>query len=364
MPSAAPEDVCADLVKTDRGVILQWRDITYTVTKKTRDGDDVRVILDGLSGDATGGHLLALMGPSGSGKTSLLNALAFRVPKGPGAAITGSVYADGKRLEDPSEMARMSAYVEQEDALFALSTIRETLLFGAQLRLGSSASLAEKNAAVDAVIADLGLVSAADTIIGNEQIRGVSGGERKRVAIGMDLLHDPRLIFLDEPTSGLDAFQALNVMSTLKDLALDKGRTVIASVHQPRSSIFALVDQLVLLGGGRLMYSGDGHAACSKHFATLGEPVPEDFNPADHFLDAVSVDYRTPELIETTKARIEKLFAGFEMETKPLLAAPSGDDGDGRGRGRGARRRRSGHPSSFCSRARGANRHGTRARSR
>ena len=82
MPSAAPEDVCADLVKTDRGVILQWRDITYTVTKKTRDGDDVRVILDGLSGDATGGHLLALMGPSGSGKTSLLNALAFRVPKG------------------------------------------------------------------------------------------------------------------------------------------------------------------------------------------------------------------------------------------------------------------------------------------
>ena len=85
-----------------------------------------------------------------------------------------------------------------------------------------------------------------------------------------------------------------------------------------------------------MMYSGDGHAACSKHFATLGEPVPEDFNPADHFLDAVSVDYRTPELIETTKARIEKLFAGFEMETKPLLAAPSGDDGEARSRARRA----------------------------
>lgn len=336
MPSAAPEDVSAALVKTDRGVILQWRGITYTVTTKTKDGDDVRVILDGLSGDAAGGHLLALMGPSGSGKTSLLNALAFRVPQGPGAAIIGSVYADGKRLEDPSEMARMSAYVEQEDALFALSTIRETLLFGAQLRLGSGASLAEKNAAVDAVIADLGLVNAADTVIGNEQIRGISGGERKRVAIGMDLLHDPRLIFLDEPTSGLDAFQALNVMSTLKDLAVDKGRTVIASVHQPRSSIFALVDQLVLLGGGRLMYSGDGHGACSKHFASLGEPVPEDFNPADHFLDVISVDYRTPELIETTKARIEKLYAGFEVKTKPLLAAPSGDDGEARSRARRA----------------------------
>jgi ABC-type multidrug transport system ATPase subunit len=131
----------------------------------------------------------------------------------------------------------------------------------------------EKKAAVTAVIADLGLVSAADTVVGNETIRGISGGERKRVAIGMDLLHDPRLIFMDEPTSGLDAFQALNVMTTLKDLAVKRGRTIVASVHQPRSSIYALIDQLVLLSGGRLMYSGDGGTACSAHFAGLGEPV-------------------------------------------------------------------------------------------
>ena len=125
-----------DMRPTDHGVVLQWRDITYSVTKKKKDGTlDTRVILDNLSGDTSGGSLLALMGPSGSGKTSLLNALAFRVPKGPGAMIGGAIYADGKLVETPSKMARMSAYVEQEDALFALSTVRETLMFAAQLRL-------------------------------------------------------------------------------------------------------------------------------------------------------------------------------------------------------------------------------------
>ena len=181
------------------------------------------------------GSLLALMGPSGSGKTSLLNALAFRVPKGPGASVSGTIYANGEEVATPTKMSRISANVEQEDALFALSTVRETLTFAAKLRLPSDATAEEVEDAVSTVIADLGLVAAADTVVGNEMIRGISGGERKRVAIGMDLLHDPKLIFMDEPTSGLDAFQALNVMTTLKDLAVRKGRTVVASVHQPRS---------------------------------------------------------------------------------------------------------------------------------
>ena len=323
-----------DMRPTDHGVVLQWRDITYSVTKKKKDGTlDTRVILNALSGDTSGGSLLALMGPSGSGKTSLLNALAFRVPKGPGAMITGAIYADGKLVETPSQMARMSAYVEQEDALFALSTVRETLMFAAQLRLSKDMPLEEKEQEVNNVIADLGLVAAADTIVGNEQIRGISGGERKRVAIGMDLLHDPRLIFMDEPTSGLDAFQALNVMTALKDLAIEKGRTIIASVHQPRSSIYALIDQLVLLSGGRLVYAGAGQGACSAHFAALGEPVPKDFNPADHFLDIISVDYRTPKLTESTMERIEKLAKGVAREEVPIIKlgldnAPAGAGDD------------------------------------
>ena len=321
---------------SDAGVHLQWRDVTYTVTRKaskkpidaSSDADtpnvEVKTILSHISGEAKGGSLLALMGPSGSGKTSLLNALAFRVPRGPGAEITGTVLADGRVVATPGQMARMSAYVEQEEALFALSTVRETLMFAAQLRLGPEVPLEEKKRAVELVIADLGLVAAADTCVGNEVIRGVSGGERKRVAIGMDLLHDPKLIFMDEPTSGLDAFQALNVMTTLKHLAREKGRTVVASVHQPRSSIYALVDQLVLLSGGRLMYAGDGGSRCSAHFASLGAPVPQDFNPADHFLDAISVDFRSPELEATTRAPGETRFEGVAPARRgPPAGAPA-----------------------------------------
>lgn len=341
-PGVSVVDVSLSPMSTDdkkgdagAGVHLQWRDLTYSVTRKATTspgkndatthvegkGEEVKTILSHLSGEAKGGALLALMGPSGSGKTSLLNALAFRVPRGTGADITGAIFADGKPVTSPGVMARMSAYVEQEDALFALSTVRETLMFAAQLRLGPEIPLEQKRKAVEDVIADLGLVAAADTNVGNEQIRGISGGERKRVAIGMDLLHDPKLIFMDEPTSGLDAFQALNVMSTLKHLARDKGRTVIASVHQPRSSIYALVDSLVLLSGGRLMYAGEGGSVCSNHFTKLGSPVPQDFNPADHFLDAISVDFRSPTQTKETRALIQTLYDGFSKEYNPAPVA-------------------------------------------
>ena len=183
-PGVSVVDVSLSPMSTDdkkgdagAGVHLQWRDLTYSVTRKATTssgkndatthvegkGEEVKTILSHLSGEAKGGALLALMGPSGSGKTSLLNALAFRVPRGTGADITGAIFADGKPVTSPGVMARMSAYVEQEDALFALSTVRETLMFAAQLRLGPEIPLEQKRKAVEDVIADLGLVAAADT---------------------------------------------------------------------------------------------------------------------------------------------------------------------------------------------------------
>ena len=105
----------------------------------------------------------------------------------------------------------------------------------------------------EAVILDLGLIQALDTVIGSERHRGVSGGEKKRVNIGVDLLHNPRLIFVDEPTSGLDSFQAEKVMQSLKNLA-DQGRTVVCSIHQPRSSIYAKLDTLLLLSQGSTLH--------------------------------------------------------------------------------------------------------------
>merc|ERR1711871_455641 len=196
---------------------------------------------------------------------------------------------------------------EQDDVLFALSTVFETLLFAAQLRLPASVSLAEKKQRVERVIAELGLVDARNTLIGNERTRGVSGGERKRVNVGTCMLHDPKLIFVDEPTSGLDAFQALNVMTTLQGLCKKSGRTVVVSIHQPRSSIYAMLDSLLLLTQGRVLYSGPAGDPCAAHFARHGFPIPANFNPADHFLDLASVDQRSPEQRRKTQERVNAL---------------------------------------------------------
>ena len=284
------------------GVQLQWSDIRYTVETKTKEKKaETKVILDGISGKLEPGKLLALMGPSGSGKTSLLNALAGRVPiTNPNDSLTGSITVNGATHDD---MSSCSAYVMQDDNLFAYSTVNETLMFAAQLRLPASMSIEDKQRHVDTVIAKLGLTPARDTIIGNAKVRGVSGGERKRVTIGVELLHDPPLVFLDEPTSGLDSFQAQSVMETLRNLA-SNGHTVVCSIHQPRSSIYAMVDHLVLLAEGHCVYNGASGAACHSYFAKLGHPVPEDFNPADHLLDIISVDYRTDDQEQSSKARL------------------------------------------------------------
>ena len=140
--------------------------------------------LGGVSGELLPGKLLAIMGPSGSGKTSMLNALAGRVPlSNPQDALSGSITVNGRRQ---ANMHLCSAYVMQDDNLFGYSTVNETLMFAAALRLPSTMSLAQKQAHVDAVIGKLGLTPARDVIIGNAKVRGVSGGERKRVTIGVE----------------------------------------------------------------------------------------------------------------------------------------------------------------------------------
>ena len=273
--------------------------------------DDEKHVLRGITGEARKGEVLAIIGPSGSGKTSLLNALAGRIPlvksnkktkRDVAAPLRGSVTFDGEPVKD---MSKISSYVMQEDALFGFSTVKETLMFAAQLRLPSSFTDAEKEERVESVIRELGLVDARDTLIGNERMRGVSGGERKRVNIGVELLHNPQLIFVDEPTSGLDSFQALSVMQTLTNLAR-AGRTVICSIHQPRSSIYNNLDKICVLSGGNLVYIGE-RAGAEEYFAKLGHPVPKGFNPADHILDIVSVDFRNEDAQKETSARVDEL---------------------------------------------------------
>jgi energy-coupling factor transporter ATP-binding protein EcfA2 len=201
------------------------------------------------------------------------------------------------------------------------------------MRLPKEVSAATKAEVAERVLAELGLAKAADTRIGNSFVRGISGGERRRTNIGIELLSGAALVFLDEPTSGLDAFQALNVVETLLTLA-GSGRTIAMSIHQPRSSIFNMFDMLLLLSEGREMFYGPAGEA-AKWFAGAGFTAPPNFNSGDFYLDVVSVDYRTPEEEAVSRRRMGRLADLWAAEGAPRAAAaaaalppPSAEDAE------------------------------------
>lgn len=155
---------------------------------------------------------------------------------------------------------KLKAYVTQEDVLLGTLTVKETISYSAHLRLPTSMSKEEVNSIIDGTIIEMGLQDCADRLIGNWHLRGISGGEKKRLSIALEILTRPRLLFLDEPTSGLDSASAFFVVQTLRNVARD-GRTVISSIHQPSSEVFALFDDLFLLSGGETVYFGEAKSA-------------------------------------------------------------------------------------------------------
>jgi ABC-type multidrug transport system ATPase subunit len=151
--------------------------------------------------------------------------------------------------------------VTQENVLLSTLTVRETVTYSALLRLPSSMRKSEVRRMVDDTLDEMGLQECADRNVGNWHLRGISGGEKKRLSIALEILTHPRLLFLDEPTSGLDSAAAFSVVQTLRQLAVDGGRTIISSVHQPSSEVFALFDDLCLLSSGECVYFGDAKLA-------------------------------------------------------------------------------------------------------
>ncbi|CAD6254534.1 unnamed protein product [Miscanthus lutarioriparius] len=237
-----------------------------------------RTILKGITGEARPGEVLAVLGPSGSGKSTLLSILGGRLTD----RYSGTVLAGGRA---PSRFVqRRTGFVAQDDVLHPHLTVRETLTFCAMLRLPRSAPAATKAAAAEAVIAELGLGACADTIVGNAFVRGVSGGERKRVSIGHELLVNPSLLVLDEPTSGLDSTAAARLVATLSALARKGSRTVVLSVHQPSSRVYRMFDSVLLLAEGSCLYFGAGRDSMD-YFASVGFAPGFHVNPADFMLD-------------------------------------------------------------------------------
>ncbi|KPI44025.1 ABC transporter G family member 12 [Cyphellophora attinorum] len=265
---------------------FSWRNLNVTV--KDHKNKQPLSILTSSYGLVAAGQVLALMGPSGSGKTTLLNALAHRVAAS-NAQVAGDIMMDGQRA-NRTMLRQASSYVEQEDALIGSLTVRETVDFAARLSLGQTISSAERHNRVDSLIAAFGLNQQANTIVGTPLQKGISGGQKRRLGVASQLVTSPSILFLDEPTSGLDSAASREVMSYISDVAKQHHIIVIASIHQPSSSTFALFDQFLLLSAGKTCFQGPT-SETQAYFERIGRPIPGHYNPAEYLLDHVNTDF-------------------------------------------------------------------------
>ncbi|KAK7346180.1 hypothetical protein VNO80_20695 [Phaseolus coccineus] len=254
-------------------VKVEQKGLCWGSTRSSRE----KTILKGVTGMVCPGEIMAMLGPSGSGKTTLLTALGGRLS----GKLSGKVTYNNQPFS--GAMKRRTGFVAQDDVLYPHLTVTETLLFTALLRLPNSLTKEEKVQHVEHVISELGLSKCRGSMIGGPLFRGISGGERKRVSIGQEMLINPSLLLLDEPTSGLDSTTAQRIMTTIKRLASD-GRTVVTTIHQPSSRLYHMFDKVVLLSEGCPIYYGLASTAMG-YFSSVGFSTSMIVNPADLLLD-------------------------------------------------------------------------------
>jgi len=271
-------------------ISLEWGKIFYSLPAKKK------TILNGVSGKAPSGQISAIMGPSGSGKTSLLNVLACRIQDEKNIDLKGKVLVNNK-IRNEKTFTSFIGYVEQQDSLFPFLSVKETLSLAAKFN--------GNNVNIQFIISQMSLEKSQNTLVGNEKVRGLSGGEKKRVAIAVQLLKNPTVLLLDEPTSGLDSFQALVIFQNLKNLS-QLGQTIIASIHQPSSILMQKIDNLVLLSEGYTVYCGP-YQQVLEYFEYLGFICQTNYNPADFILDLVSIDYSSEDNRSMSETQIQQL---------------------------------------------------------
>ena len=217
-----------------------------------------------------------------------MNVLANRTAS-VNSSVSAATYINGSATNQ-NVLRRISAYVEQEDALVGSLTVRETLNFAARLSLPKSVGKLERIQLIEALIAAFGLQNHASNLIGTPIRKGISGGQKRRVSVAAHLVTSPNILFLDEPTSGLDSAASFEVISFVKDIAKKHKLLVIASIHQPSTSVFAMFDKLLLLSQGSTAYSGPV-TEVQPFFEACGFPIPLYTNPAEHIIDLVNTDF-------------------------------------------------------------------------
>ncbi|XP_051126791.1 ABC transporter G family member 5 [Andrographis paniculata] len=267
--------------------------INYTIYTRRKDlltaGKDApaagkfRQVLKDVSLTARPWEILGIVGPSGAGKSSLLEIIAGRI-----RPQSASIFADGKPV-DKSRFKKLSGYVAQKDTLFPLLTVEETLKFTARLRLKLPAP--EFDQRVKSLIQELGLSHVAGVRVGDDRVRGISGGERRRVSIGVEVIHDPKVLILDEPTSGLDSTSALQIIDMLKSMAETRGRTIILSIHQPGFRIVKLFNSFLLLANGSVLHQGSVELL-AVNLMLMGLELPLHVNVVEFAIESLEMMQR------------------------------------------------------------------------
>jgi len=263
-----------------RGTLVTFDQVGFSFPPKKRGGEAIQ-ILTNVSGFFEPGTVTATMGPSGAGKTTFLDIVTGRKKRG---NMTGSLLYDGKKAT-PAYLRHKTSYVEQFDTLLATLTVRQMILYQAELKCDRKETSSSKKDRVEKLLGELGLDECADVMIGDTLHPGISGGQAKRTNIGIALVTQPNIIFLDEPTSGLDSETSLDVVEILRKLA-NEGVTIMSTIHSPTSEAFSLFDKLLLLVQGQTIYFGSLHGAegAAAYFAGLGRHYDPALNLADFLI--------------------------------------------------------------------------------